>query len=44
MSIAKGRIIIIYNDKPESLANEAIKILKNKRYRKKFGKEARKSM
>ena len=43
MSIAKGRIIIIYNDKPESLANEAIKILKNKRYRKKFGKEARKS-
>ena len=44
MSIAKGGTIIIYDDKPESLANEAIKILKNKRYRKKLGKEARKSM
>ena len=44
VSIAKGGTIIIYDDKPESLANEAIKILKNKRYRKKLGKEARKSM
>ena len=44
VSIVKGGTIIIYDDKPESLANEAIKILKNKRYRKKLGKEARKSM
>jgi len=44
VSIAKGGTIIIYDDKPETLANEAIKILKNKRYRKKLGKEARKSM
>ena len=44
VSIAKGGTIIIYDDKPESLAYEAIKILKNKRYRKKLGKEARKSM
>ena len=44
VSISKGGTIILYDDKPESLANEAIKILKNKRYRKKLGKEARKSM
>jgi len=44
VSIAKGGTIIIYDDKPETLAKEAIKILKNKRYRKKLGKEARKSM
>ena len=44
VSISKGGTIIIYDDKPESLANEAVKILKNKRYRKKLGKEARKSM
>jgi len=44
VSISKGGTIIIYDDKPESLAKEAIKILKNKRYRKKLGKEARKSM
>lgn len=44
VSISKGGTIIIYDDKPESLANEAIKILKNKRYRKKLGKEARESM
>jgi len=44
VSIAKGGTIIIYDDKPETLAKEAIKILKNKRYRKILGKEARKSM
>ena len=44
VSIAKGGTIIIYDDKPESLAYEAIKILKNKGYRKKLGKEARKSI
>ena len=44
VSIAKGGTIIIYDDSPETLANNAIKILKNIRYRKKLGKEARKSM
>ena len=44
VSISKGGTVIIYDDNPESLAKEAIKILKNKKYRKKLGKEARKSM
>ena len=44
VSIAKGGTVIIYDDKPESLANEAIKILKNNRYRKILGKNARISM
>ena len=44
ISIANGGTIIIYNDNPEDISNEAIKILKNKKYRKKLGKEARKSM
>ena len=41
---AKGGTIIIYDDLPESIAVEAIKIIENKDYRKKLGKEARKSM
>lgn len=44
ISIAQGGTIIIYDDKPESISKEAIKILKNDKYRKKLGKEARKSM
>ena len=36
--------IIIYDDESETIAKEAIKILKNDEYRKKLGKEARKSM
>ena len=36
--------IIIYDDNSTSIAREAIKILKNEKYRKKLGKEARKSM
>jgi glycosyltransferase involved in cell wall biosynthesis len=44
VSVSKGGKIIIYDDKPESLAEEVIKILKNKRYKKKLGKEARKSI
>ena len=44
VSISKGGTIIVYDDKPESLAKEAIKILNNKKYRKKLGKEARKSI
>ena len=44
ISTAQGGTIIIYDDKPESISKEAIKILKNDNYRKKLGKEARKSM
>ena len=42
--ISKGGTIIIYDDSPESLAKESIKIIQNKEYRKKIGKEARNSM
>ena len=41
---AKGGTIIIYDDKPESLASEAIKIIEKREYRKILGKEARISM
>ena len=44
VSIAKEGTIIIYDDTPESLAKEGIKILKFDNYRKKLGKQARKSM
>ena len=44
VSIAKGGTIIIYDDKPKTIANEAIKILNNYNYRKRLGKEARQSM
>ena len=44
VSIAKEGTIIIYDDTPESLAKEGIKILKYDNYRKKLGKQARKSM
>ena len=44
VSCAKGGVSIIYDDKPESIAKEAIKILKDEKYRKKMGKEARESM
>ena len=44
LSMSNGGTIIIYDDRPESIANEAIKILKNHKYRKYLGKEARKSM
>ena len=44
ISTAKGGVINIKDDKPESIAKEAIKILKNEKYRKKLGKEARMSM
>lgn len=44
VSTSKGGTIIIYDDSPISIAKEAIKILNNKRYRKKLGKEARKNM
>ena len=44
ISLSKGGTVIIYDDNPLSLAKEAIKILKNKIYRKKLGKEARNSI
>ena len=44
VSIVKGGTIILYDDNSESIAKEAIKILKDDNYRKKLGKEARKSM
>ena len=44
IQIAKGGTIIIYDDEPQSISNEAIKILKNNKYRRKLGKEARNSM
>jgi len=44
ISIYKGGIIIIYDDRVESIAKEAIKILINDKYRKILGKAARESM
>lgn len=44
VSTSKGGTVIIYDDSPISIAKVAIKILKNKTYRKKLGKEARNNM
>ena len=44
ISPAKGGVINIYDDKPQTIAKEAIKILKDEKYRKKLGMEARISM
>lgn len=44
LALAKGGTIIIYDDNPDTVAKEAIHILKDDNYRKKLGKEARKSM
>ena len=44
VSAGKGGIINIYDDKPETIAKEAIKILNNYTYRKELGKKAIKSM
>ena len=44
LALAKGGTIIIYDDEPITIANEAIKILKNRHLRKKLGREARESM
>ena len=44
LSLAEKGTVIIYDDDPYAIAKEAIKILKNDKYRKKLGKEARKSM
>ena len=42
--ISKLGTVIIYDDTPETIAKESIKILQNYTYRKKLGKEARDSM
>ena len=44
VACSHGGTVIIYDDSPLSLANVIIKILKNKRYRKKLGRDARHSM
>ena len=44
ISLAKGGTIIIYDDNSFCIARESLKILKDEKYRKKLGKEARKSM
>lgn len=44
VQISKGGTIIIYDDSPESIAKESIKIMNDKKYRKFLGKEARISM
>ena len=44
ISIAKGGIISIYDDYPETIAKESLKILINDEYRQKLGIEARRSM
>ena len=44
VSIAIGGTIIIYDESAKSIAKEAIKILKNYKYRKTLGREARISM
>ena len=44
VSTAKGGTVIIYDDSPLSIAKIAIKILKDKVYRQKLGKEARENI
>jgi glycosyltransferase involved in cell wall biosynthesis len=44
LSLAKGGTVIIYDDNPDTIAKQSIKILKNETYRKQLGKEARESM
>ena len=44
VSASNGGTIIIYDETPESLAKEALKILQNNNYRKKLGYKARLSM
>ena len=44
ITLAEGGTVIIYDDNPNTIAKEAIKILKNETYKKKLGVEARKSL
>ena len=44
ISTSKGGTIIIYEDKPESITKETLRIFKNNKYMKKLGKEGRNSI
>ena len=44
LSASEGGTVIIYDDSPLSLAEVAVKILKNKKYKNKLGRSARNSM
>ena len=44
LALAKNGTVIIYDNNPNSLAKEAIKILNDEKYRKKLGMEARESI
>ena len=44
ISLAKGGTIIIFDESPESIAKESIKIMNNYKYKKNLSLEARKSM
>ena len=44
VQISKGGTIIIYDDSPESIAKESLKIMNDENYKKFLGKEARISM
>ena len=44
LSWAKRGTIIIYDDNPDTIAKKSIKILKNEKFRKELGKEARESI
>ena len=44
LALAKGGTVIIYDDNPETIAKEAIKILNNYKYRIKLGQDSRLSM
>ena len=44
ISLAKKGTIIIYDDNPDTIAKEAIKILNDNNYRKQLGNDARQSM
>ena len=44
VQISNGGTIIIYDDTPESIAKESLKIINNENYRKILGKAARNSM
>ena len=44
LALARGGTVIIYDDNPNTIAEEAIKILRDDDYRRQLGKDARKSM
>jgi glycosyltransferase involved in cell wall biosynthesis len=44
VTLSEGGTVIIYDDNPETIGKEAIKILIDNNYRKKLGNEARESM